>query len=1040
MARTIKTKVNKAFKSYQEIQTRFCDVLESSFLSMEEFFDKVLFSVFGKTPFKRGDSDFIEVDLQMVMLLKASHIKAIRHAGTFDLGGQDLKVFEVIWDTHSCIRRDRLNIQRVIREFGSYYEHAWIVFHDEDPQNCSWQLSYVEKEFLAKDRNSVKRYTYLLGPGYSVLTAAQRLAQLATKNDICIHDIKEAFSVQAVIKEFYIKLYHWYEWAQRPELNVSFPCRDDNIEHNRHKRNEHLIRLITCLIFIWFMKQKNLVSDALFDIHKLKRYLKDFEPNAGNSGAGCHPQCETTTNYYHAILQNLFFALNEKKDRCQCENNCHHIAEQWKDDGTKFLYHDGDLFTEDGRIEILKYFVQTPFLNSDLFECLKPLECLSNHEICTINGDGLSRNNMHYGENIACRAFVPNILFFNEDAQQPGLITLFKQYSFIVDESTSEDITVALDPEVLGNVFENLLASHTPETRETARNATGSFYTPREIVHYMVKTSISGHLKTRIAADQTLKLNPDVIDRLMHEETCPEELLCYRDVIQQMLLDIKILDPACGSGAFPIGIMQCMMEILQKLRPDAENNAYDLKKYIIENCLYGIDIQTIAVQITKLRCFISLIVEEIPDSSKPNFGILTLPNLDARFVVDNALMSLKAQKTTFDASQASSLHFNGIFDDIDGFDIVIGNPPYGASMTEEEKRIYKENYSYLYKRFDIYMVFYELALRLSKNITCYITPDKWLSKTFGLKFRQHVMIPYMSQILHLGNDVFDSALVDAIITVFQAAPCQKLTILQAKTQNNFEIIHEIDKSKIEYPYLIDQYFQQEEPEIITLLEQHRHRLRDFIKCEYASASPTDAYRLKRYIYSHEDPDATELAVINTGLIDKFTNRWHIKAMQYLRDKYSHPVVKIHDLVALFGETYVKKMTSPKLMIKGLNLLDCSIDLEGRMMSTVATLNIRSDVPDLLCAVAAIINSKVMTSYCKAKYLSSSYCGGLLFTPNIIHELPVPDLSHLEDWKDIIDAVKKYMHLGVQKTLLKEIDDMVCAKLMIFQASSIEWNL
>jgi hypothetical protein len=101
------------------------------------------------------------------------------------------------------------------------------------------------------------------------------------------------------------------------------------------------------------------------------------------------------------------------------------------------------------------------------------------------------------------------------------------------------------------------------------------------------------------------------------------------------------------------------------------------------------------------------------------------------------------------------------------------------------------------------------------------------------------------------------------------------------------------------------------------------------------------------------------------------------------------------------------------------------------MSTVATLNIRSDSSDLLCAVAAVINSSVMTSYCKAKYLSSSYCGGLLFTPNIIHELPVPDLSHLEDWKDIIDAVKRYMYLESQKTLLKEIDDMVCAKLMIF---------
>lgn len=104
------------------------------------------------------------------------------------------------------------------------------------------------------------------------------------------------------------------------------------------------------------------------------------------------------------------------------------------------------------------------------------------------------------------------------------------------------------------------------------------------------------------------------------------------------------------------------------------------------------------------------------------------------------------------------------------------------------------------------MVFYELALRLSKTVTCYITPDKWLSKSFGLKFRKHEMIPHMFQILHLGNDVFDSAFVDAIIALFKSKTCRELCILQANSRKEFEIVNKINKSIIKYPYLIDQYF------------------------------------------------------------------------------------------------------------------------------------------------------------------------------------------------------------------------------------------
>lgn len=131
----------------------------------------------------------------------------------------------------------------------------------------------------------------------------------------------------------------------------------------------------------------------------------------------------------------------------------------------------------------------------------------------------------------------------------------------------------------------------------------------------------------------------------------------------------------------------------------------------------------------------------------------------------------------------------------------------------------------------------------------------------------------MFQILHLGNDVFDSAFVDAIIALFKSKTCRELCILQANSRKEFEIVNKINKSIIKDPYLIDQYFQKEQPQIIAQLEYHKHRLGEYAKCEYASASPSDAYKLKKYIKSNHNLDIKELAILNTGLINKFTNRY-----------------------------------------------------------------------------------------------------------------------------------------------------------------------
>jgi adenine-specific DNA-methyltransferase len=267
----------------------------------------------------------------------------------------------------------------------------------------------------------------------------------------------------------------------------------------------------------------------------------------------------------------------------------------------------------------------------------------------------------------------------SKSAKVRGLIDILNSYNFTTDEATPIDQEIALDPELLGKVFENLLASYNPETQTTARKATGSYYTPREIVDYMVEESLREYLKTKVPEAQ--EILDDLFSYSVEELSIPKDL---RLKLIKAIDQVKIIDPACGSGAFPMGILHKLVFLLQKLDPKNEtwkeiqleraskeadavfrsekekqereklleeiNENFDesvnypdyaRKLYLIENCIYGVDIQPIAIQISKLRFFISLILDQKVDRSKPNFGILTLPNLETKFISANTLIGLE---------------------------------------------------------------------------------------------------------------------------------------------------------------------------------------------------------------------------------------------------------------------------------------------------------------------------------------------------------------------------------------------------------------
>ncbi|MDR2152251.1 MAG: Eco57I restriction-modification methylase domain-containing protein [Helicobacteraceae bacterium] len=505
---------------------------------------------------------------------------------------------------NSSVAHKRVGLRNLVKTFvnprGGLFDAAIAVFDD----GRNWRVSFVSD--IKGEKTAPKRYTFLFGDEtQQYRTATDRFLKLQSEG-VSLKTLKDAFSVESLTKEFYKELFAWYQWALEPETNVSYP---------NGKKEEHLIRLITRLMFVWFIKQKKLIPNDIFDVAKLQEILKDFDPASATEG-----------NYYNAILQNLFFAtLNRaiKERTFTADKNYHGINGHY---GIKTLFRDNkeNSWFNVSHEQIKALFARVPFLNGGLFECLD-----KEKDGKPDNNDGFSREKSKQK-----RAFLPNCLFFDGEK---GLISILKRYNFTVEENTPNDADVALDPELLGKVFENLLGAYNPETKETARKQSGSFYTPRKIVNYMVDESLKEALKTKLP-----NLHSQIDDLFNNSDDQHDDNVDRfpdRDEISEAIKALKILDPACGSGAFPMGVLSKMIDMLKKLDPNI--NLYETKLNLIENCIYGVDIQTIAAQISKLRFFISLIVEQMPTNNKDaNYGILPLPNLELKFIAADTLISL----------------------------------------------------------------------------------------------------------------------------------------------------------------------------------------------------------------------------------------------------------------------------------------------------------------------------------------------------------------------------------------------------------------
>lgn len=602
----------------------------------------------------------------------------------------DLVVYEL---QHKSHHEARVSLSKEAFRFlaDEMAERALVIFVPENDFS-TYRFSLIEitldisenSAHVTRAYSNPRRLSHVLGQGIAYYTPNKYLNSLGQV--VNADDLRGRFSVEKLTKEFYNELSDWYAWAIK---EIKFPNNLEDDTDNEKFNHESAIRMITRLIFIWFLKQRGLVPNEFFDEKYLSdNLLKNFYPNKKMDMF----YKSTESIYYKAILQNLFFAmLNSpmtkegskdlterrfRKDRNDYDNN-------------KLMRY--EKYFKDPQLFVKLANRQVPFLNGGLFDCLDDKD------------NGLYYDGFSDREKVSQSLVVPDYLFFGEPnktidlsdwygdknkkcVSAHGLLDILKTYNFTVEENTPFDQDVALDPELLGKVFENLLASYNPETQVTARKQTGSFYTPREIVQYMVDESLIAHLKRTVGNE---------LENEYHK------LLSYSDeklnldkeqkkAILNSLYKCKILDPACGSGAFPMGALQQMVHILNELDPDntmwkdmmleqainetsdAYKNAtaderaaqisdiersfdeninkpdYARKLYLIENCIYGVDIQPIAIQISKLRFFISLVIDQniLPNKPEENFGIRPLPNLEAKFVAANTLVGLTKHKET----------------------------------------------------------------------------------------------------------------------------------------------------------------------------------------------------------------------------------------------------------------------------------------------------------------------------------------------------------------------------------------------------------
>lgn len=491
--------------------------------------------------------------------------------------------YEILLQPKVRIEQSKVAIQQYVRKLLTAGQAALINFVAPANKNV-WRLSLVAKDSVLTDKGIIekttnaKRYTFLLGPSETCKTSAERFEVLSTEKEITFKTLINAFSVEKLSKAFFDEYTQHYQNFcdyledsnyRKSVFNISFPLNATKLEKDKASKpiRDFVKKLLGRIVFLYFVQKKGWLgasntnyTDGLGDFIK-----QLFNKSGGNEA------------FYSNWLTVLFFdTLNKERE-------------------------DDDFKMPDSKI------VKVPFLNGGLFD----KEEFDEH-ILTF------KSKLFHNPD-----FEDTILTEKNRTNARGFLDFLDAFNFTVYEDSPDDHTVAVDPEMLGHIFENLLEDNKDK---------GAYYTPKEIVHYMCQASLSEYLCTSLQIDDQ-KAEREAVNHLLKSKIVDDILKPEIEELGKALDNVKICDPAIGSGAFPMGLLQEIFSIKELLAYETEKawNPAEAKLNIIQNSIYGVDIEKGAVDIARLRFWLSLVVDE----EKPR----ALPNLDYKIVVGDSLIS-----------------------------------------------------------------------------------------------------------------------------------------------------------------------------------------------------------------------------------------------------------------------------------------------------------------------------------------------------------------------------------------------------------------
>lgn len=913
--------------------------------------------------------------------------------------------------TKGSVANRRVGLRNLVKSFinptWGEFDAALVVFDSSD----HWRLSFICD--IKGEATSPKRYTYVFGSDDLLYRTPIERFNFLKKKGISFENVKTAFSVEALSDEFFDRYREQYadfiqyitgkrfvkvgsKWEEK-RLSEPNAALMEAFDYNEKKIRDYVKKMMGRITFLHFLQRKGWMCGDL-------NYMQNMFENSLYKN-----------DYLDSVLEPLFFGILNTKP-----------AER----EALFADYDWDK-------SLLNEWKDIPYLNGGLFERDKEDEPESRFP-----ADYFKR-----------------------------LFQFFSEYNFTIDENDPNDAEVGVDPEMLGKIFENLLEDNKDK---------GAFYTPKEIVRYMCQESLIAYLETNtsIAKDKIRQfvLSPEEGVKDIPENKKPKLLTALENV--------KICDPAIGSGAFPMGLLNELLHCREVLSGDHCDRA-EIKKSIIQNNIYGVDIEKGAVDIARLRFWLSIVVDEETPSPLPNLdykimqgnsliesfmGVdLSKLTYEKEYKKDKGEISLfdneknRLQKTVshllfsyyccsdhdrkmtlqqeisdtinkqleaqaYDSTILDKLKiinlaensnfflwhtwFSDVFnrDDKEGFDIVIGNPPYVSAVnmarTNEEKLLYKQSYPEATGAYDMYVLFLLLGAKLSSNIYCWIIPNKLLVADYAKK-TLHKLKAECGLEKTIDVSVYD---------VFKNASVYPIIVLGNK------VSHERFNSYFlnNYTDLIDNRLNKKE----SVKESNKVRLSLLGLKVCSGATGFEAQKIKENVCEIDNNHTIPFTV--SGNIDRYV--FNNTNVRYMKDKYSRAFIYLDSNIT---ESKQEMWKNPKIIIAGMTkkIEACYVDTPLAIgVGVYAIYDFAGYNPFY---ILGILNSKSTTDFLTAEFSDKHLAGGYLaINKSTIEQFLFPQ-NVPSDVQQRIADIAKSIHLAKKEnpksdtaTLESQIDSIV----------------